>query len=60
MNANLINSKAFSLTEEDIYKSVQDIVIIASDHISVLGITLGDSLRFGMHISDMCKRHPDK
>ena len=36
--------------------SVQDDVIIPSDHIKVLGITLDDSLKFDLHISDMCKK----
>ena len=36
--------------------SVQDDVIIPSDHIKVSGITLDDSLKFDLHISDMCKK----
>ena len=36
--------------------SVQDDVIIPSDHIKVLGITLDDSLKFDLHIADMCKK----
>ena len=38
--------------------SVQDNVVIPSDHIRVLGITLEDSLKFDLHISDMCKKAP--
>ena len=36
--------------------SVQDDVIIPSDHIKVLGIILNDSLIFDLQISDMCKK----
>ena len=36
--------------------TVQDNVVIPSDHIRVLGITLDDSLKFDLHISDMCKK----
>ena len=36
--------------------SVQDDAIIPSDHIKVLGITLDDSLKFDLHIADMCKK----
>ena len=36
--------------------TVQDNVIIPSDRIRVLGITLDDSLKFDLHISDMFKR----
>ena len=36
--------------------SIQDDVIIPSDHIKVLGITLDDSLKFDLHIADMCKK----
>ena len=35
---------------------VQDNVVIPSDHIKVLGITLNDSLNFDLHISDKCKK----
>ena len=31
--------------------SVQDNVVILSDHIRVLGITLDDSLKFDLHVS---------
>ena len=42
--------------------SIQDDVIIPSDHIKVLGITLDDSLEFDLHnVYLMCvKRHPGK
>ena len=33
--------------------SIQDNVIIPNSHIKVSGITLGDSLKFDLHISDM-------
>ena len=36
--------------------SVQDDVIIPSDHITVLGITVDDSLKFDLHIADMLKK----
>ena len=36
--------------------SVQDNVILPSDHIKVLGITLDESLKFDLHISDICKK----
>ena len=36
--------------------SIQDDIIIPSDHIKVLGITLDDSLKFDLHIADMCKK----
>ena len=36
--------------------SVQDNVVIPSDHSRVLGITLDDSLKFDLHISDICKK----
>ena len=36
--------------------SVQDNVFIPSDHIRMLGITLDDSLKFDLHISDVCKK----
>ena len=36
--------------------TVQDNVVIPSDHIRVLGVTLDDSLKFDLHISDMCKK----
>ena len=36
--------------------SVRDDVTIPSGHIKVLGITLDDSLKFDLHISDMCKK----
>ena len=36
--------------------TVQENVVIPSDRIRVLGITLDDSLKFDLHISDMCKK----
>ena len=36
--------------------TVKDNVVIPGDRIRVLGITLDDSLKFDLHIWDMCKK----